>query len=96
VNLGIVCASAPCLKALIARFIPVLWSSRSGSTPAAASSQYQRNARRHAEGGAFGMRVKDPEAGYILGSMATVETRGRDGKRMRDRSDSQDDLTDSP
>ena len=95
VNLGIICASAPCLKALISRFIPTLWPSRNGTTPSAtAGAQYPRNARRNPENFAFGMHGKDPEAGYILGSIATVETGGRNGQRMKHLSESQDDLTD--
>lgn len=47
-NLGIVCASAPCLKALVARLSPNLMASHSASsmshTPAA---HYQMNARRN-------------------------------------------------
>jgi hypothetical protein len=80
VNLGIVCASAPCLKALIARVLPKLMASHSASnmshTPAA---QYQRNVKRNAG--------DQPE--YVLESMGET----REDRMARRSGDSQEGLT---
>ncbi len=75
-NLGIVCASAPCLKSLIQRVIPKFMASHSGSTPGA-GGQYQFSARRNPARGGFGGKKGDTEQGYILDSVVT--TRERDG-----------------
>jgi hypothetical protein len=48
VNLGIVCASAPCLKALMARLAPKFMASHSASSMSHAHApHYQMNARRN-------------------------------------------------
>ena len=81
VNLGIVCASAPCLKALVARVLPRLMGSHSASnvshTPAA---HYQMNARRNVGG----------QPDYILDSMGQTRRENRLG---RESGDSQEGLT---
>jgi hypothetical protein len=86
VNLGIVCASAPCLKSLVTRFIPKFMSSRSGSSPGAAA-HYRLSERR----GPLKNGRKDDTEGYILESAV-----GRGGDRARyGDSESQEDLTKS-
>lgn len=79
VNLGIVCASAPCLKALIARVLPRLMPSHSASnhTPAA---HYQMNARRNVRG----------QPDYILESIGEMR---RENRMARGSGESQEGLT---
>jgi hypothetical protein len=80
VNLGIVCASAPCLKSLIQKVIPKFMASHSGSTPGA-GGQYQFSARRNPARGPFGRKNGDAEQGYILDSAVTRERDGSGGER---------------
>jgi hypothetical protein len=90
-DLGIVCASLPCLKALVKRVMPTLFmTTRSqshggdASRPPAACYQLsgrQRQTRRER---------KDGEEDYILGSAATID---RDGRKTRNERESQEQLT---
>jgi hypothetical protein len=103
VNLGIVCASAPCLKSLVARVVPRIFTSQydsagiwqsGGSNSATAGPHRQLGTgqnRGGCGGGAFGRQRKDSEDGYILGSTTMI---GRDGEGLKDRGESQDSLTD--
>jgi hypothetical protein len=104
VNLGIVCASAPCLKSLVARIVPRIFTSQyddagfwqsGGSNSAPAGPHRQVGAGQNGcggvGGGAFGRQRKGSESGYILRSTTSI---GRDGKRIKDQGESQDSLTD--
>lgn len=81
VNLGIVCASAPCLKALVARVLPRLMPSHSASnishTP---TVNYQRNAKRDVSS----------RHDYALESMGEARTEER---IVRESGESQEGLT---
>lgn len=81
VNLGIVCASAPCLKALIARVLPRLMASHSASnvshTPGA---NYQRSVRQNV----------GSQPDYVLESIG--KTRGEE-RMVRESGESQEGLT---
>lgn len=99
-NLGIVCASAPCLKSLVGRLIPTLFSNPSasdgfwrsdGSNSAPAGAHQQLSVGRNDDNGKFGVHRIDSEGGYILSSIRTI---GRDGKRGSEQGDSQSNLTD--
>lgn len=92
-NLGIVCASAPCLKSLVGRFIPTLFSNPSASDgfSAPAGPHQQLSVGRNDNIGKSGVHRIDSEGGYILGSIRTI---GRDGKRGSEQGDSQSNLTD--
>jgi hypothetical protein len=103
VNLGIVCASAPCLKSLVARIVPRVFTSKydastfwqsGGSSSVPAGPHRQRGASQNGSDGgvAFGRQRKGSESGYILGSTTII---GWDGKRVKDHGESQDSLTDN-
>ncbi|KAG0648068.1 hypothetical protein D0Z07_5732 [Hyphodiscus hymeniophilus] len=81
VNLAIVCASAPCLKALIARLAPRLMAPNSAS-----SNSQKLAARNHIEA----RRTAGIQRAYVLESVR--ETR-REGNRERRSGESQESLT---
>lgn len=74
VNLGIVCASAPCLKSLIQQVIPKFMTSRTDSRR---RGTYQLDGRRHTYRAAFGFRKGYKKAGYILDPIE--RNKGREG-----------------
>lgn len=81
INLGIVCASIPCLKSLITRLAPKLFSSH----PSADFQSHPRDERNDT----FGTGRRAVGKGFVM----TTITAGRSGKKMGGRSESQDDLT---
>jgi hypothetical protein len=88
VNLGIVCASAPCLKSLITRIVPKLFSSHPSNDFQSLSlpASHARDDRTDR----FGAERRDAGKGFVM----TTITAGRSGKIGGGRSESQDDLTD--
>lgn len=89
INLGIVCASAPCLKSMLTRLIPKLFSSHPSSDfPSLSGPGHTFDGRAGVERMANGKR--DPRRGFVM----TTITAGRSGKGLDERGESQDDLTD--
>jgi hypothetical protein len=86
-NLGIVCASVPCLKALVARVVPKLMASNNDSFKITGAGLH--HPRTGTPLAAF--HAKDIESAYTLRSVVTI---GSGGKRNKDRGESQEDLTD--
>ncbi len=85
-NLGIVCASVPCLKALVVHVIPKFFSSTNENTKTGgAGANYQRTGR-----SLLGFQTKDVEGAYTLRSVVTI---GVGSKRDKDKGESQEDLT---
>jgi hypothetical protein len=86
INLGIVCASVPCLKALVVRFFPRFVSTRNRTiTPVAPQFSDRRM------GGSKEGPIADREAGYILESLE--RNGGGGGKAGRPSGESQEGLT---
>jgi hypothetical protein len=88
INLGIVCASAPCLKSLITRLVPKLFSSHPSSD--FPSFSMAGGHPRDERGDMFGAGRMDIGKGF---TMTTIRA-GRSGRIGGGRSESQDDLTD--
>jgi hypothetical protein len=86
-NLGIVCASAPCLKSLVTRLVPKLFSSHpSNDFPSLSITGNPRDERTDR----FAIGRGNAGKGFVM----TNITAGRSGKKVGGRSESQDDLTD--
>lgn len=84
INLGIVCASAPYLKALLTRLVPRLFTS--GTASASAGAPYPERQKKIGAGSGYWRR--NEEGGYVLESVERIgEGRSGDGE-------SQSDLTD--
>jgi hypothetical protein len=93
INLGIVCASAPCLKSLITRIVPKLFSSHP-STNFPSFSTADRGSRFGAGIGGGGAGRRSVSKGFV---MTTVTGSTRDSStRQGGGSESQDDLTEHP
>lgn len=98
-NLGIVCASATYLKPLLTRLIPTIFSAQSdpasyrqagGAVSLGAGPHQQLSAGRNAGRTALRKYGKHSQDEYILSSVATI---GSGGKRLKGRSESEDNLT---
>ena len=86
-NLGIVCASAPCLKALVARVIPKFLSSNNESVKTGGAEPTCTRTKRSN----LGYQIRDLESPYTLRSVVIA---GTGGMRYEGKGESQEDLTD--
>jgi hypothetical protein len=87
VNLGIVCASAPCLKSMISRILPKFFSSQASSSDFQ-SLEVASRLRERKGVGMGGIGGMDKGRGFVM----TTVTAGRGGRRVGE-GESQDDLT---
>ncbi|KAE9379385.1 hypothetical protein N431DRAFT_434387 [Stipitochalara longipes BDJ] len=90
VNLGIVCASAPCLKSMISRIVPRFFSSQNSSSDFASLEMASRLRDKRERTGMGGVGGIDKGRGFVM----TTVTAGRSGRKVGGGGESQDDLTD--
>jgi hypothetical protein len=99
INLGIVCASAPCLKSLITRIVPRLFSSHPSTNFPSFSATDRGDRFMAGSGSGIGGR-RDVAKGYVMTTVTggAGASGGRSGRKHGGgaRSESQDDLTAHP